>query len=63
MEVLYILFPAALVLAAIAVGAYVWAARNGQFDDVETPPLRMLHDDQQVDASDEPTPRPPRSAE
>ena len=25
---------------------FVWAARRGQFDDLETPGLRMLHDDE-----------------
>lgn len=49
MEVLYILFPLALLLAAIAVAAYIWAARSGQFDDVDTPPVRMLHDDEPAD--------------
>ena len=29
----------------IAVGAFAWAARRGQFDDLETPAIRMLHDD------------------
>jgi cbb3-type cytochrome oxidase maturation protein len=30
----------------IAVGAYVWSARGGQFDDLDTPAVRMLHDDE-----------------
>ncbi len=45
MSVLYIVFPLALLIVAIAVAAYVWATRSGQLDDLETPALRMLHDD------------------
>lgn len=45
MSVIYIVLPLALVIVAIAVAAFVWAARRGQFDDLDTPSLRMLHDD------------------
>ena len=45
MSVLYVVVPLALLLAALAVAAFIWAARGGQFDDLDTPPLRMLHDE------------------
>ena len=45
MEVLFIVVPLALVVVGAAVGAFVWATRRGQFDDLETPALRMLTDD------------------
>jgi cbb3-type cytochrome oxidase maturation protein len=45
MSVIYIVLPLALVIVGIAVGAFVWAARRGQFDDLDTPSVRMLHDD------------------
>jgi cbb3-type cytochrome oxidase maturation protein len=45
MSVLYVIVPAVLVVVAAAVAAYVWAAKRGQFDDLTTPALRMLHDD------------------
>lgn len=45
MSVLFLLLPLALLLAAIAVAVFVWAARTGQFDDLETPAIRILHDD------------------
>jgi len=44
-SVVYIAFPVTLLLAAGFVAAFVWAARKGQFDDVETPAVRMLFDD------------------
>jgi cbb3-type cytochrome oxidase maturation protein len=45
MSVMFILLPVALLFAAVAVGVFVWAARTGQFDDLETPSIRILHDD------------------
>lgn len=46
MSVLYIVVPLALLIVAVAVGAFVWAVNRGQFDDLETPAVRMLHDDE-----------------
>lgn len=51
MSVLYIVLPLALLLAAAAVVAFIWSARNGQFDDLDTPALRALHDDSDTDPS------------
>lgn len=45
MSVLYIALPVALMLALAAVLAFAASVRNGQFDDLDTPPLRMLYDD------------------
>lgn len=45
MSVVYLVLPLALVIVLAAVIAFVWAARRGQFDDLETPALRMLNDD------------------
>jgi cbb3-type cytochrome oxidase maturation protein len=47
MSVLFIVVPLALLLAGGAVWAFFWATRQGQFDDLSTPPLRMLHDDEE----------------
>ncbi len=46
MNVLYFLVPLAILLAAISVAAFWWAVRSGQFDDTETPAIRMLLDDE-----------------
>lgn len=48
MSVLFIMAPAALVLAGIAIVAFMWAAGDGQFDDTDTPPNRILLDDSPV---------------
>ena len=45
MSVIFIVVPLALVIVLIAVAAYTWSARSGQFDDLDTPAVRMLHDD------------------
>lgn len=45
MSVLYVLVPLALLLVIGFVAAWVWSARDGQFDDLQTPALRPLLDD------------------
>ena len=45
MSVLFVVLPLALAIVAAAVAAFVWASRRGQFDDLDTPALRALHDD------------------
>jgi cbb3-type cytochrome oxidase maturation protein len=39
------LLPVALVLGGIFAGLFLYAARSGQFDDLDDPPERILHDD------------------
>lgn len=46
MSVLYVVVPLALVIVAIAVSGYLWAVRSGQMDDLETPGLRVVRDDE-----------------
>ena len=46
MSVIYLVLPLALLIVMAAVIAFIWAARRGQFDDLDTPALRMLHDDE-----------------
>lgn len=45
MSVLYLVVPLAIVIVGVAVLAYVWATGSGQMDDLDTPAIRMLHDD------------------
>jgi len=37
--------PISLILLGIAIGAFVWAVRRGQFDDLDTPAIDILRDD------------------
>lgn len=45
MEVIYALIPGMLLLGLVAVGVLFWAARSGQFDDMEGDAHRILMDD------------------
>ena len=45
MEALYLLIPLSLVLVALALWVFFGAADSGQFEDLEGPALRILHDD------------------
>ncbi|HRN62362.1 MAG TPA: cbb3-type cytochrome oxidase assembly protein CcoS [Luteimonas sp.] len=46
MRVLLLLVPISLVLLGLAIWAFVWAVRRGQFDDLDTPALDILTDDE-----------------
>ncbi|MBN8225809.1 MAG: cbb3-type cytochrome oxidase assembly protein CcoS [Xanthomonadales bacterium] len=56
MSILLVLIPLSLVLLGLAVAAFVWAVKRGQFDDLDTPALDILEDD------DRPLPPPPPAA-
>ncbi len=45
MSILYVLIPLALLILAVAVWAFFWAVGSGQFDDLDTPAVRILMDD------------------
>jgi len=42
--IVYLLLPASLLLAAVFVLAFRWAARAGQFDELDTEASRILFD-------------------
>lgn len=54
MNILLALIPISLLLLGAAIWAFLWAVRGGQFDDLDTPALDMLRDDDR--------PAPPRTA-
>ena len=56
MDVIIILLCFALVFAGGFVAAFVWAVRNGQFDDTVTPAMRMVSEPDR-----EEPPLPPRT--
>ena len=47
MSILYLLIPLALLLLGGAVWAFFWAVGSGQFDDLDTPAVRVIIDDDQ----------------
>jgi len=55
MNIIFVLIPMGLVLVIIAIAAFFWAVNHGQFDDLDTPALRILMDE------DAPPPPPDRA--
>lgn len=47
MEIVILLVPLAFLLVMLAIAAFVWALKKGQFDDLDSPQWRILFDDQQ----------------
>ena len=52
MSAIYFLIPIAVGLVGFAIWLFFWAVDNGQYDDLDTPPLDILIDD------DKPAPLP-----
>jgi len=50
-NILYLLIPLALILLVLAVWAFFWAVRTRQFDDLDSPALQILLDDDRKPAS------------
>lgn len=51
MNVIFIVLPLSLVVAAGFLAAFVVAARRGEFDDLDTPAHRMLEDEEDPGAA------------
>lgn len=45
MNILYLLIPLGLLLLGLAVAAFFWAVRSGQFDDLDSPAMSVIMDD------------------
>ncbi|MEL6868271.1 MAG: cbb3-type cytochrome oxidase assembly protein CcoS [Pseudomonadota bacterium] len=45
MSILGLLIPLGLILLCVFVGAFFWASGNGQFDDLDSPAMRIVLDD------------------
>ncbi len=58
MNVIFIVLPLSLVVAAGFLAAFVFAARRGEFDDLDTPAHRMLEDDEATPPADSDDPPP-----
>jgi len=58
MNIFYLLIGVSLLVALIFLGAFIWAVRSGQYDDNETPPMRILFDDNSEENTDEKNNKP-----
>ena len=45
MNILLLLIPLSLMLLVVAIWAFAWAVKRGQFDDLDTPAIDILRDD------------------
>ncbi len=54
MSILYVLIPLALLLLGGAVWAFFWAVGSGQFDDLDTPAVRIIMDDDSKPGDEDP---------
>lgn len=45
MDVIYLLLPLVLLIVIGSVLAFIWSLNDGQMDDLDTPPVRILFDD------------------
>ena len=61
MRILYLLIPMALGVVGVALWAFLWAVRTGQFDDLEGPAYRVLMDNDKVGPDDGKATRAPES--
>ena len=58
MNILLMLIPLSLGLLVLAVGAFVWAVKRGQFDDLDTPAIDILRDDDDLPPPQRPADKP-----
>lgn len=54
MDILILLIPLSLVLVGVIAWIMLWAARNGQFDDLEGPAHSIVMDDDRPPRPDPP---------
>lgn len=45
MTILLFLVPVSLALLGLAIWAFLWAVKSGQYDDLDSPSIDMLRDD------------------
>jgi len=49
MSIIYFLIGCSVLLALLFLGAFFWSQKSGQNDDLYTPSVRILLDDEPVD--------------
>ncbi len=64
MNILLFLIPISLLMLGLAAGIFVWAVRHGQFEDLDTPALDVLRDDEPPERTpDDPATSDPNHAD
>lgn len=57
MSILYLLIPLGLLMLALALWAFFWAVRSGQFEDLDSPAVQVLLDDDRAPPPQRPASR------
>lgn len=52
MEIIFMLIGFSLLVALIFIGLFIWAVRDGQYDDAYTPSVRMLFDEKKTNSKE-----------
>jgi cbb3-type cytochrome oxidase maturation protein len=50
MNIIFLTLGVSIAIALLFLGAFIWAAGKGQYDDLDTPGHRMLLDDYETNA-------------
>ena len=45
MDILFLLIPVSILVLIVAIWAFIWAVKSGQFEDLEGPAYRIIMDD------------------
>lgn len=56
MQILFFMIGVSLAMGLVFLGAFFWATRSGQHDDLFTPGMRVLIDEDEADQPDSPKP-------
>lgn len=48
MEIIYLLIPLSLILVGIAIWAFFWAVKSGQFNDLDSPAMEILESEDEA---------------
>ncbi len=57
MNIIYVLIPLSVILMVLALVFFFWAVRNDQFDDLDTPALDILDEDEDQVSGDKNAPQ------
>jgi cbb3-type cytochrome oxidase maturation protein len=57
MNIIYVLIPLSVILMVLAIVFFFWAVKNNQFDDLDTPALDILDDDDPAPGNEHAPPR------
>lgn len=55
MNIIFLLIPVSILIAAAFLAAFIWAVKSGQYEDTLTPSMRVLLEDGSTTSSDKPS--------